>query len=270
MSVFPANQHTMVVPIYKNSHWFLGIIKQTLVKSTVYILDSLAGNARAEDHNEVLEVVRTCLRKHGSQRSVELVTVQTQMQSNSVDCGAFMLFFIQSFLADPSQLDLGKITNQCDTQDFRSQIRRKLSHCVQNYFQGELGLNEDWECIVKERGYSRDESLSRVLERLRRNMESDPTPTRLISPSPKAYDLRPRRKKLPTPLSGGKAGARVGKVKRGGRALRIPTIDPPEDMLFHIEKFVDSKWFGSPRERMVKYRVRWQGYKPAGDTWQSK
>ena len=48
------------------------------------------------------------------------------------------------------------------------------------------------------------------------------------------------------------------------------TIDPPEDILFHIEKFVDSKWFGSPRERMVKYRVRWQGYKTGEDTWQSK
>ena len=47
-------------------------------------------------------------------------------------------------------------------------------------------------------------------------------------------------------------------------------IDPSEDILFHIEKFVDLKWFGSPRERMVKYRVRWEGYKPAEDTWQSK
>ena len=47
-------------------------------------------------------------------------------------------------------------------------------------------------------------------------------------------------------------------------------IDPPEDILFHIGKFVNSKWFGSPRERVVKYRVRWQGYKPAEDTWQSK
>ena len=25
------------------------------------------------------------------------------------------------------------------------------------------------------------------------------------------------------------------------------TIDPPEDIVFHIGKFVDSKWFGSPR-----------------------
>ena len=94
-----------------------------------------------------------------------------------------MLFFIQSFLAEPStwmvQLDLGIFLNQCVSQDFRSQISRKLSHWVQEYFQGELGLGKDWERIVKERGHSEDESLIRVLERLWGNVESDPTPTRL-------------------------------------------------------------------------------------------
>ena len=126
-----------------------------------------------------------------------------------------MLFFIQSFLAEPStcmvQLDLRIFGNQCDSQDFRSQISGKLSHWIQKYFQDKLGLNEDRERIVKEEGYSGGESLYQVLERLRGNVESDPTPTRLISPSPKAYDLRPMKRKLPTPLVGGKAGARVGK-----------------------------------------------------------
>ena len=39
-----------------------------------------------------------------------------------------------------------------------------------------------------------------------------------------------------------------------GQSDTLP-IDPPEDILFHIEKFVDSKRFGSPRERAVKYGV---------------
>ena len=42
--------------------------------------------------------------------------------------------------------------------------------------------------------------------------------------------------------------------------------DAIKDILFHIEGFVDSKWFGSPRERIVKYGVRRQGYQPAEDT----
>ena len=46
-------------------------------------------------------------------------------------------------------------------------------------------------------------------------------------------------------------------------------IDEPEDTLFNIEKFVDSRWFGIGPDRVVKYRVRWLGYKPADDTWQS-
>ena len=75
---------------------------------------------------------------------------------------------------------------------------------------------------MKERGYSGSDSLYQVSARLQVDMESDPTPTRLISPSPMAYDLRPRKRKLPTPFFGGKAGARVEKVKRGGRALPSP------------------------------------------------
>ena len=179
--VFPANQDRIVFPIYKNAHWFLGIIKQTNEKSKIYILDSLyvpSNNAREKDHNKVREVFQTCLRKHGFHRSVELVTVETQVQTNSVDCGAFMLFFIESFLADPStcmvQFDLGVFRNKCNSQDFRSQIRQKLSHWIQKYFQDELGLNQDWESIVKENGYSVDESLYEVSARLRVDMESWP------------------------------------------------------------------------------------------------
>ena len=58
--------------------------------------------------------------------------------------------------------------------------------------------------------------------------------------------------------------------------LRDPVIGKPdaiqtdceEDMVYHIEQFVDSRWFGR-NDRHVKYRVRWLGYKPFEDTWQS-
>ena len=45
--------------------------------------------------------------------------------------------------------------------------------------------------------------------------------------------------------------------------------DAPEDHLFHIERFIDSQWFGIAPNRVVKYRVRWQDYKPTDDTWQT-
>ena len=47
------------------------------------------------------------------------------------------------------------------------------------------------------------------------------------------------------------------------------TTDTQEDILFHIERFIDARWFGKPGNRMVKYRVRWLGYKAAEDTWQT-
>ena len=42
-----------------------------------------------------------------------------------------------------------------------------------------------------------------------------------------------------------------------------------EDILFHIEEFVDSRWFGIGSGRVVKYRVRSVGYQPSDDTWQT-
>ena len=47
------------------------------------------------------------------------------------------------------------------------------------------------------------------------------------------------------------------------------STDTQEDILFHVERFIDSRWFGKATNRVVKYRVRWQGYKPAEDTWQT-
>ena len=47
------------------------------------------------------------------------------------------------------------------------------------------------------------------------------------------------------------------------------STDAQEDILYHIDKFIDSRWFGKPGDRVVKYRVRWLGYKPAEDTWQT-
>ena len=47
------------------------------------------------------------------------------------------------------------------------------------------------------------------------------------------------------------------------------SVDQGEDILFHIKEFVDSRWFGTGSGRIVKYRVRWHGYEPADDTWQT-
>ena len=49
------------------------------------------------------------------------------------------------------------------------------------------------------------------------------------------------------------------------------STDAPQDILYHIDKFIDSRWFGKPGDpnRAVKYRVRWLGYKAAEDTWQT-
>ena len=44
------------------------------------------------------------------------------------------------------------------------------------------------------------------------------------------------------------------------------TTDAQEDILFHIDKFIDSRWFGRGPDRVVKYRVRWLGYKAVEDT----
>ena len=46
-------------------------------------------------------------------------------------------------------------------------------------------------------------------------------------------------------------------------------VDEGEDILFHVKEFVDSRWFGVGAGRVVKYRVRWQGYGPVDDTWQT-
>ena len=47
------------------------------------------------------------------------------------------------------------------------------------------------------------------------------------------------------------------------------TTDTQEDILFHIDKFIDSQWFGKAPNRVVKYRVRCLGYKATEDTWQT-
>ena len=46
-------------------------------------------------------------------------------------------------------------------------------------------------------------------------------------------------------------------------------VDIEEDLMYNVEKFVDSRCFGhnGRNVRHVKYRVRWQGYKPCEDTW---
>ena len=47
------------------------------------------------------------------------------------------------------------------------------------------------------------------------------------------------------------------------------STDQEKDILFNIAECMDSRWFGTGPARVVKYRVRWQGYGSSDDTWQT-
>ena len=89
--------------------------------------------------------------------------------------------------------------------------------------------------------------------------------------------LKPYRDARTAGSAGSTAGSTAGLTAAAPPVLRDPVLgqpdatstDVPEDILFHIAKFTDSGWFGKPKERVVKYQVRWPNYKAAENTCQT-
>lgn len=101
-------------------HWFLIIYS----KEKQWILDSMENSDKIESIVYFISTVNTCLYQDSSVNVVEVTNLPKQ--KNHVDCGLFMLYYIQLFIETGSITEMKKKAEISFTDETIQNLRKEI------------------------------------------------------------------------------------------------------------------------------------------------